>query len=57
MSNVELARFIAGIGWHLACMVVWYQRGNTDRASKSESEFRKLLDSLDELEHAKEVDE
>lgn len=50
MSNVELARFLCSAMWHLASVVIWAQRGNIDRMSKSEKEFRKLLDSLEQLE-------
>lgn len=50
MSNVELARFLAGCMYQLACMVVWYQRGNTARAEKCESDFRKTVSDLNMLE-------
>lgn len=54
MSNVELARFMCAAMWHLACMVMWAQRGNTDRMINAEDEFRELLDSLDRLEKGSE---
>lgn len=50
MSNIELARYLSAAMWHLACVVIWAQRGNTDRMTEAENEFRKLLVSLDELE-------
>lgn len=49
MSNVELARFLAGCMYQLACMVVWYQCGNTVRAEKCESDFKKTFSDLDAL--------
>lgn len=50
MSNVELARFLATCMYQLAFMVVWFQRGNTARAKKCESDFKQTLSDLDALE-------
>lgn len=50
MSNVELARFLASCMYQLACMVVWFQRGNTARAEKCESDFKRTLGDLSALE-------
>ena len=49
MSNLELASFLASCMYQLACMVVWFQRGNVARAEKCESDFRETLRSLSEL--------
>ena len=50
MSNIELARCLMAAMWQLACMVIWYQRGNTERAKRCEKEFTKLSETLDKLE-------
>lgn len=58
MSNVELARFLAGCMYQLACMVVWFQRGNIARAEKCENDFKRTLSDLDALvRNTGEVDE
>ena len=49
MSNIELARFLATCMYQLACMVVWFQRGNIARAEKCESDFKQTLSDLDAL--------
>ena len=49
MSNIELARFLATCMYQLACMVVWFQRGNIARAEKCESDFKQTLSGLDAL--------
>lgn len=50
MSNIELARFLMAAMWQLACMVIWYQRGNTERAKRCETEFMKLSEQAEKLE-------
>lgn len=46
MSNIELARVILSGMWQLACMVVWFQRGNNERGEECEKEFVKLFDAI-----------
>ena len=50
MNNLELARFLATVAWHLSCMVVWHVRGNLEKATKCENDFREVLEKLDDLE-------
>ena len=50
MSNIELARFLMAAMWHLACMVIWYQRGNIERAERCETESMKLYEQAEKLE-------
>ncbi len=48
MSNLELAKFVlAGIR-QAAAMVIWYLRGNIDRAREAESKFDDLLKALED---------
>ena len=48
MSNLELAKLvIAGIRL-AAAMVIWYLRGNIDRAKEAESKFDDLLKALED---------
>lgn len=56
MSNLELASFLASCMYQLACMVVWFQRGNVARAEKCESDFRETLRSLNELRDKEDAD-
>ena len=49
MSNIELARFLATCMYQLACMVVWFQRGNIARAEKCESDINQTLSDFDAL--------
>lgn len=49
MSNIELARFLCCVMFDLAQMLVWYQRGNTERAKRCEANFRKRVAILDEM--------
>lgn len=50
MSNIELARFLCCVMFDLAQMLVWHQRGNTERAKRCEANFRKHVALLDEME-------
>lgn len=50
MSNLDLARFLATVAWHLSCMVTWQIRGNLAMAARCEEDFRKAMKKLDEIE-------
>ena len=49
MSELESTRLIIAVMYKLAFMVVWYQRGNTDRGKELEGEVRKVLVALGEV--------
>ena len=48
MSNLELAKFVLVGIRQAAAMVIWYQRGNIDKAREAERKFDDLLRALED---------
>lgn len=57
MSNVELARLLCAAMLDLAQMVIWCQRGNSERARRCENRFRERVAVLDGMETDGDVDD
>lgn len=50
MSNIDLARLLLAAMFEAAQLVIFAQRGNMERARKSEVRFKEWQASLDEME-------
>ena len=49
MSNIDIVRVMLVAMQSLAYMVVWYVRGNDDKAEVCKDNFDKILSNLDKM--------